>query len=143
MGWKSGIVREHSCYFYHLHSYYRRFHLKLVVSLCFRRVITTVITITVMYKSGPTLLAGINRLKQILQAKGLASSSSSSSSWGMMGATSIPKKQANNEGEIIRKENIDPIVAFSRPPPFPPIVGPLVALTLLETWFENDADDEL
>lgn len=58
-------------------------------------------------------------------------------------ATSPQKKQANNEfseEKSITKENIDAIVTFSRPPPFPPVLGPLVALTLLETWFNGDAD---
>ncbi|XP_028774869.1 uncharacterized protein LOC114731779 [Neltuma alba] len=84
---------------------------------------------------GPLLLATNKKLKQILKVKG-------SGSCGVM-ATLPPKKQANNEfseEKTITKENTDPLVAFSRPPPFPPDLGPLVALTLLGTWFNGDND---
>lgn len=60
-------------------------------------------------------------------------------------ATSTPKKQENNEsGEmgLVTKEMIDPIVTFSRPPPLPPVLGPLVALSLLETWWNHGTDDD-
>lgn len=62
-------------------------------------------------------------------------------------STSTPnKKEANKEfdqGEqLVTKENIDPIVTFSRPPPFPPVLGPLVAFTLLETWLNGVHDDD-
>ncbi|XP_057449999.1 uncharacterized protein LOC130741197 [Lotus japonicus] len=46
--------------------------------------------------------------------------------------TSKPKKQDNN----------DPIVSFSRPPPLPPVIGPLLALSLLETWWNSGSDDD-
>lgn len=61
-------------------------------------------------------------------------------------ATSTPKKQDKNEsGEIglATKEMIDPIVAYSRPPPLPPVIGPLVALSLLDTWWNRKADDDV
>ncbi|CAK9180762.1 unnamed protein product [Ilex paraguariensis] len=64
--------------------------------------------------------------------------------WGTM-ATTMSKKQANtNAGEEgqIAKDKADPIVAFSRPPPVPPVLGPLVALTLLETWSSRDSSDD-
>lgn len=60
-------------------------------------------------------------------------------------ATSLPKKQENNntgeEGPITKEKN-GPIVAFSRPPPLPPVLGPLVALSLLETWSSRDSNDD-
>ncbi|CAK9156588.1 unnamed protein product [Ilex paraguariensis] len=64
--------------------------------------------------------------------------------WGTM-ATTMSKKQANtNAGEEgqIAKDKADPIVALSRPPPVPPVLGPLVALTLLETWSSWDSSDD-
>ncbi|KAL2348020.1 hypothetical protein Fmac_002020 [Flemingia macrophylla] len=61
-------------------------------------------------------------------------------------ATATPKKQENNNeaGETkVTKEMIDPIVilAFSRPPPLPPVIGPLVALSLFDTWWNRDTDE--
>lgn len=47
--------------------------------------------------------------------------------------TSAPKKQEdNNLGEgSTADDNTEPILAFNKPP-LPPILGPLVALSLLE-----------
>lgn len=58
--------------------------------------------------------------------------------------TMIPKKQANDDaGEAqMKAENIEPLVAFSRPPPIPPFLGPLVALSLLESWSRRDSKDD-
>lgn len=55
-----------------------------------------------------------------------------------------PKKQANDDaGEAqIKAEKIEPLVAFSRPPPVPPFLGPLVALSLLESWSSRDSNDD-
>ncbi|XVF52957.1 hypothetical protein PTKIN_Ptkin05aG0059600 [Pterospermum kingtungense] len=65
-------------------------------------------------------------------------------SWGTV-ATSTPKKQENDdfkEGQgSVSNDRTEPIVAFSKPPPQPPILGPLVALSLLETWSRRDGDD--
>ncbi|KAJ0048065.1 hypothetical protein Pint_15112 [Pistacia integerrima] len=75
------------------------------------------------------------RLKQIYPITG---------SWDRVG-TITPKKLVNNDstvGGLIRKENAEPIAAFSKPPPIPPIIGPLVALSLLETWWSSDDDDD-
>ncbi|CAN4077677.1 unnamed protein product [Withania somnifera] len=58
--------------------------------------------------------------------------------------TMIPKKQANDDaGEAqMKAENVQPLVAFSRPPPIPPFLGPLVALSLLESWLKRDSKDD-
>jgi hypothetical protein len=60
-------------------------------------------------------------------------------------ATSTPKKQGNNnpgeEGPITKEKN-DPIVALSRPPRLPPVLGPLVALSLFDTWSSRDGNDD-
>lgn len=59
-------------------------------------------------------------------------------------AASMPKKQIDNdvgEGQIM-KEKADPIVALSKPPPLPPVLGPLVVLSLLETCFSRDSSDD-
>ncbi|KAL5181937.1 hypothetical protein HKD37_01G002726 [Glycine soja] len=59
-------------------------------------------------------------------------------------ATLTPKKlekEADKRG-LATKETIDPIVAFSRPPPLPPFLGPLVALSLLETWWNRGTDED-
>ncbi|XP_057994485.1 uncharacterized protein LOC110656114, partial [Hevea brasiliensis] len=60
-------------------------------------------------------------------------------------ATSTPKKQKNNdsgEGRRVLNEKTDPIAAFSRPPSLPPVLGPLVALSLFEMWSSHDGDDD-
>nr|GMC98071.1 uncharacterized protein LOC105158209 [Ipomoea batatas] len=54
------------------------------------------------------------------------------------------RRQVNDdarEGQI-EKENHDPVVAFSRPPPLPPFIGPLVALSLLQSWSKRDGNDD-
>lgn len=56
----------------------------------------------------------------------------------------IPRKQTNeNAAEAhIEKEKAEPVVAFSRPPPLPPVLGPLVALSVLESWNKRDNNDD-
>ena len=59
-------------------------------------------------------------------------------------ATSKPRKSENNdfkEGGSANNDQTEPIVAFSKPPPQPPLLGPLVALSLFETWSRRDVDD--
>ncbi|OAY56459.1 uncharacterized protein LOC110608657 [Manihot esculenta] len=65
-------------------------------------------------------------------------------SWGTV-ATSTPKKQEINDsggGRRVLNEKTDPIVAFSRPPPLPPVLGPLMALSLFEMWSSHDSGDD-
>jgi len=53
-------------------------------------------------------------------------------------ATSTPKKQEENEASETKIKMADPIVAYSKPPPLPPVIGPLVVLSLLESTYEGD-----
>ncbi|KAK2984570.1 hypothetical protein RJ640_018948 [Escallonia rubra] len=56
-----------------------------------------------------------------------------------------PKKQSNQDvGEVgvITMEKADVIAALSKPPPLPPVVGPLVALSLLQVWSSRDRSDD-
>ncbi|XP_038687305.1 uncharacterized protein LOC119986707 isoform X2 [Tripterygium wilfordii] len=79
------------------------------------------------------LLAARNKFGQIHSVTG---------SWGAM-TISIPRKQGDNDsgvGGVVTKEKIGPIVAYSRPPPLPPVVGPLLALSLFEMWSSRDDD---
>ena len=46
------------------------------------------------------------------------------------------------EKVLVPNEKMDPIVAFSRPPPLPPVFGPLIALSLFEMWSTHDGDDD-
>ncbi|CBI34376.3 hypothetical protein AAG906_034028 [Vitis piasezkii] len=81
------------------------------------------------------LLPAKNKLKQIYPPKG---------TWGSA-STSTLKREGNNdfrEQGTITNEKIDPIVAFSKPPPLPPVLGPLVALSLLEAWWSRDSNDD-
>ncbi|QCD91678.1 hypothetical protein DEO72_LG4g2645 [Vigna unguiculata] len=52
--------------------------------------------------------------------------------------TSTPKKQEENEASKTRIKLADPIVAYSKPPPLPPVIGPLVVLSLLGSTDERD-----
>ncbi|KAL8137182.1 hypothetical protein V2J09_003183 [Rumex salicifolius] len=53
-----------------------------------------------------------------------------------------PRKQETNTSEVKMNtiEKAYPIAAFSWPPPFSPFIGPLVAISLLETWSDHDDD---
>ncbi|XP_071730712.1 uncharacterized protein [Rutidosis leptorrhynchoides] len=55
-------------------------------------------------------------------------------------ATVTPKKvnDDNFAKEKMKKVEVDPIVTFSKPPPVPPVLGPLVLLSLWETWSTSD-----
>ncbi|CAM8901097.1 unnamed protein product [Rhodiola kirilowii] len=57
-------------------------------------------------------------------------------------ATSTPMKHKPGEEKAGMTERADPIVAFSRPPPLPPVLGPLVALSLFEGWTSRDNSDD-
>ncbi|CAN7032123.1 unnamed protein product, partial [Brassica rapa subsp. trilocularis] len=64
---------------------------------------------------------------------------------GKVVRTIIPKKLENvnnSERETMKKteETVDPVVAFSKPPPFTPFVGPLLVYSLLQSWFSGDED---
>ncbi|KAG5539624.1 hypothetical protein RHGRI_019982 [Rhododendron griersonianum] len=80
-----------------------------------------------------SFLSARNIFKQICPAKG---------AWGTV-ATSTPKKQTSNdigaaEGKRITNDRVDPIVAFSKPPPLLPVLGPFVALSVVESWYSDD-----
>ncbi|KMT12045.1 hypothetical protein BVRB_5g100040 [Beta vulgaris subsp. vulgaris] len=67
--------------------------------------------------------------------------------WGGIAPTLEPKKNGNEESCKARRtvsdeKGADPIVAFSRPPPLPPILGPLVALSFLDTLSKQDNNDD-
>ncbi|GAA0186735.1 hypothetical protein LIER_34023 [Lithospermum erythrorhizon] len=59
--------------------------------------------------------------------------------------TMIPRKQANDDTSEFHfgKEETEPVVAFSRPPPIPPYLGlgPLVVLSLFDAWSKRDKND--
>ena len=60
-------------------------------------------------------------------------------------ANSTRKKQEGNasaETVLVPNEKMDPIVAFSRPPPLPPVFGPVIALSFFEMWSSHDGDDD-
>lgn len=64
-----------------------------------------------------------------------------------MVTTTTPKERGNNHGRLreegnVTKEKVDPIVTFSKPPPVPPVFGPLVALSVFETWYSRDSNDD-
>ena len=65
-----------------------------------------------------------NILKQIYPAHG---------TWRAMIVT--PDKQEKNylgKAGMVMNDSTGPIAAFSKPPPLPPVLGPLFALSLLE-----------
>ncbi|GAB4834448.1 hypothetical protein Ancab_032704 [Ancistrocladus abbreviatus] len=85
-----------------------------------------------------SVLQAKNICKQIFPALGARA--------GGIAPSLEPKKQGDDENisklKMNANENADPIVAYSRPPPLPPFVGPLVALSLVETWLRSDSNDD-
>ncbi|KAL1219637.1 hypothetical protein V5N11_007228 [Cardamine amara subsp. amara] len=64
---------------------------------------------------------------------------------GKVVRTIVPKKLGNenhSERETIKKieETVEPLVAFSRPPPFSPFIGPLLMYSLFQSWSSRDED---
>ena len=58
-----------------------------------------------------------------------------------------PKKNGTEENGKTRRivaddKPADAIVVFSRPPPLPPVFGPLVALTLMNPWLKQDSNND-
>lgn len=43
------------------------------------------------------------------------------------------KEIKSTESVLAKDENVEPLVAFSRPPPMPPVLGSLIALSLFQT----------
>ncbi|GKA90209.1 hypothetical protein Tco_0812079 [Tanacetum coccineum] len=75
------------------------------------------------------ILRAKNNLKNIYPVK---------TSWV---ATLTPKKVKEDGFEKnaqMKKEEVDPIVTFSKPPPVPPVLGPLVLFSLWEAWSAHD-----
>ncbi|XP_012834294.1 PREDICTED: uncharacterized protein LOC105955136 [Erythranthe guttata] len=65
------------------------------------------------------------------------------SSKGRWAGTVTPRKLANDNPSEARfaKEESEPKVAFARPPLLPPLLGPLVALSVMQSstkWDNND-----
>lgn len=53
-----------------------------------------------------------------------------------------PQKNTSSDESVITKdENVEPLVAFSRPPPLPPVIGPLFVLSFFE-MSSGDEDNE-
>ncbi|OEL14164.1 hypothetical protein BAE44_0024816 [Dichanthelium oligosanthes] len=48
------------------------------------------------------------------------------------------KENTSSESVIVKDEYVEPLVAFSRPPPLPPVLGPLFVLS----FFEMSIGDE-
>ncbi|PON35886.1 hypothetical protein PanWU01x14_332830 [Parasponia andersonii] len=76
-----------------------------------------------------------NKLKQMYPLK---------DSWGTLATTTTkkPGKDVSSEGGTVKEKGDNPIVVFSKPPPVPPVLGPLIALSLLETWLNRDGNDD-
>jgi hypothetical protein len=52
------------------------------------------------------------------------------------------EKEINSTKSVLPKdEDAEPLVAFSRPPPMPPVLGPLIALSLFQTS-SSDEDNK-
>lgn len=67
------------------------------------------------------------------------------STTGGIGPSLEPKKNGNEESgkakrTVADEKATDQIVAFSRPPQLPPILGPLLALTMLDSWSKQDSN---
>ncbi|XP_066345783.1 LOW QUALITY PROTEIN: uncharacterized protein [Miscanthus floridulus] len=78
------------------------------------------------------LVQSATKTKQIKPVNGLA----------RMMTITTPQRHGNentsSESVVTKDENVEPLVAFSRPPPLPPVLGPLVVLS----FFEMSSGDE-
>ncbi|PIN04693.1 hypothetical protein CDL12_22773 [Handroanthus impetiginosus] len=76
--------------------------------------------------------------------RGVINLSPTLSSKGRWVSTITPRKQTDESaGDAgVEKEKAEPIVAISRPPPLPPFIGPLVALSMLDAWTKRDNSDD-
>lgn len=86
-------------------------------------------------RGAAALLTVKNKSKLIHPLKG---------SWGSL-ASSVQRQGMKNDSEgesVVTKEKADPIAAFSRPPPLPPLLGPLAVFSLLETYLSRDGNDD-
>ncbi|KAL3619237.1 hypothetical protein CASFOL_036807 [Castilleja foliolosa] len=57
--------------------------------------------------------------------------------------TMTPRKQISDDisqGHM-KEDNAEPIAAFMRPPPISPFLGPLVALSMFDSWCKRDCND--
>lgn len=67
--------------------------------------------------------------------------------WGGIVPSLEPKRPTNEESSkgrirtIADEKAAESIVAFSRPPPLPPFLGPLIILSLWDPWSRNDNND--
>lgn len=72
------------------------------------------------------LVQSATKTRQINPVNGLA----------RMPAITTPQRHGNentsSESVVTKDENVEPLVAFSRPPPLPPVLGPLVVLSVFE-----------
>ncbi|KAK3143915.1 hypothetical protein QOZ80_4AG0306580 [Eleusine coracana subsp. coracana] len=48
------------------------------------------------------------------------------------------KENSSSESAITKDENVEPLVAFGRPPPLPPVLGPLVAFSFFQMFSGDD-----
>ncbi|TVT99698.1 hypothetical protein EJB05_39614 [Eragrostis curvula] len=48
------------------------------------------------------------------------------------------KENSSSESAMTKDENVEPLVAFSRPPPLPPVLGPLVAFSFFQMLSGDD-----
>lgn len=48
------------------------------------------------------------------------------------------KENSSSESAITKDENVEPLVAFGRPPPLPPVLGPLVAFSFFQMSSRDD-----
>ncbi|KAF4401688.1 hypothetical protein G4B88_000736 [Cannabis sativa] len=76
-----------------------------------------------------------NKIKQLYPLK---------DSWGTLSSTTTKKqgKDVTSSGGTLKEKPENPIAIFSRPPPLPPVLGPFIVLSLMETWSTRDGNDD-
>ncbi|XP_062074408.1 uncharacterized protein LOC133778478 [Humulus lupulus] len=76
-----------------------------------------------------------NKIKQLYHLK---------DSWGTLATTTAkkPGKDVASEEGTVKEKSDHPIAVFSRPPPLPPVLGPLIVLSLMESWSSRDGNED-
>ncbi|KAK6935423.1 hypothetical protein RJ641_035578 [Dillenia turbinata] len=86
-----------------------------------------------MRRTAASLLPAMHEFNRIFPTSGVTRA---------MTSLALKKQEDTNFQGGIKDDKADPVVAFSKPPPLPPVLEPVVLLSLFETWSSHDSKDD-